>query len=472
MRQFKILQSVGSWRRLVVPLAFWLTGLLPPAAGIAAEKQPTGGAAADPKRPADAECLDLFRLFADAFDQIDRNYVKEVDRRRMMEAAIRGMLSELDPYSNYISREQLHSFKAGMESEFGGVGIQVTIESGHLQVISPLVGSPAYRAGFLAGDRILEIDGKSTEGMTLDEAVRRMQGKIGEEVKIKLLHRQATEPQVVALRRELIRLESVLGDARQSDDKWQWMIDREKKIAYVRLSAFGRHTADELRKALEELTQQQMRGLILDLRFNPGGLLSAAIEVSDLFVADGRIVSTEGRNAKPKTWDAKKPGTFEGFPMAVLVNRYSASASEIVSACLQDHGRAAIVGERTWGKGSVQNVVELEEGASILKLTTADYHRPNGKNIHRFPDAKETDNWGVTPDAGFAVPLAAAETRQLMELRREKDVLRKSPEPGQTASPPEPPFVDRQFQKALEYVTQKIDQRPAAPTVTAKADIP
>ena len=152
---------------------------------------------------------------------------------------------------------------------------------------------------------------------------------------------------------------------------------------------------------MEDLKKRKLRGLILDLRFNPGGLLSSAIEVSNLFISKGRIVSTKGRNTPERIWDAHGSDAFEGFPMVVLVNRYSASASEIVSACLQDHQRAVIIGERTWGKGSVQNIIELEDGSSALKLTTASYRRPSGKNIHRFPDAKDTDEWGVMPDLGY-----------------------------------------------------------------------
>ena len=166
-----------------------------------------------------------------------------------------------------------------------------------------------------------------------------------------------------------------------------------------------------------------MRGLILDLRFNPGGLLTSAVEVSDLFISEGRIVSTKGRNTEERVWDAVKPGTFEGFPMVVLVNRYSASASEIVAACLQDHDRAVIVGERTWGKGSVQNVVELEEGKSALKLTTATYTRPNGHNIHRFPDAKDSDEWGVKPNLGYEVKLNIDEMNDLITDRRHRDLV-------------------------------------------------
>ena len=180
---------------------------------------------------------------------------------------------------------------------------------------------------------------------------------------------------------------------------------------------------------MKQLQAEKLRGLILDLRFNPGGLLTAAVDTSDLFISEGRIVSTEGRNSPARVWDAHKEGTFEGFPMVVLVNRFSASASEIVAACLQDHKRAVIVGERTWGKGSVQNLIELEDGRSALKLTTASYRRPSGKNIHRFPDAKESDEWGVTPDAGYKIELGDSEMLALIQARRQRDILQ----------PPRPP---------------------------------
>lgn len=424
--------------------------------------------AAQPLPTADDEYLRLFKLLAETFDQVDRNYVKDVDRRRLMEAAIRGMLSELDPYSSYVTPEQVSNFKTGVENEFGGVGVQLAIERGQLMVLSPIVGTPAYRAGLLAGDRILEIDNKSTEGITMDEAVRRMQGKVGEQVSLRYMRRTAKDPATVTLQRELIRLETILGDTRQPDDSWKWMYDDERKIGYVRLTAFGRRTGEELKKVLDELVKQQLRGLILDLRSNPGGLLSAAIEVSDLFISSGRIVSTEGRNSKPKVWEAHKTGTFEGFAMAVLVNRYSASASEIVAACLQDHNRAVVVGERTWGKGSVQTVVELENGTSMLKLTTADYHRPSGKNIHRFPDASEKDEWGVIPNADFTVPLSATETIQWMNYRRDRDIVRKPPEPAPSEPSATPPFVDRPLQKAVEYLQQQLRDAPQNATVTAK----
>jgi len=450
----------------------------------AAKEQPKDAASEQPQLPASAadpkrleDDFELLEMFADTLDQVERNYVKDVTRRQLMDAAIRGMLRELDPYSNYIPSKQLDGFKVEVENEFGGVGIQVSLDNGQLRVISPLVGTPAYRAGVLSGDWITEIDGQTTKDITLDEAVQRMKGPLGTKVKIKVLHAGATEAVELELERDSIRVETVLGDSRNSDDSWHWMLDSEHGIGYIRLSGFGRHTAEDLRKAMQQLKDQGFRGLILDLRFNPGGLLSSAIEVSDLYVSQGRIVSTEGRNVVPRTWDAQESGTYDGFPLAVLVNRFSASASEIVAACLQDHNRAVIIGERTWGKGSVQNVIELEGGASALKLTTAGYHRPNGKNIHRAPDAKDSDDWGVLPNPGFEVKLNSREMTQLMEQRREKDIVRKSDgeaKPGEAsgseAKAADEAFVDTQLQKALEYIRgQLAAKEPAAAPAAEEA---
>ena len=371
----------------------------------------------------DEEYFDLFMLVADTIDQIERNYVKTVDRRELFEAAIRGLTSELDPYSNYIPPEEIDNFRSSIDSEFGGIGIQVTVERGQLTIISPLVGTPAYRGGLLAGDRIIEIEGETTDGISLNEAVRRMKGKIGTDVTITVRHAHGGEAETVTLTRELIRIETVLGDRRNEDDRWDFMYDDQEKIAYIRLTAFSRHTARDLRRTLSELKLRGMRGLVLDLRFNPGGLLSSAVEVSDMFISSGVIVSTEGRNTKKKVWSAQQSGTFQGFSMVVLVNGFSASASEIVSACLQDHGRALIIGQRTWGKGSVQNVVELEDGHSALKLTTAGYQRPNGKNIHRFYDSKDDDEWGVKPDEDYEIEYDAKATKAYLDYRRQRDIV-------------------------------------------------
>ncbi len=427
-----------------------------------------------PSTPEDAEYYELFKTLADTIDQVDRNYVKDVSRRELMEAAIRGVLTKLDPYSNYIAPDDVNRFKVTVENQFTGIGIQVELRRGMLTVITPIVGSPAYKAGVQAGDVITEIEDKSTEGIDLDEAVRRLKGEPGSSVTFKVQHPGGAGLDKLTVTRELIQMESIRGDTRNDRDQWNFMLDPDKKIGYVRILSFGRETQRELKKALDQLKKENLRGLVLDLRFNPGGLLSAAIEVADLFLTEGEIVSTSGRNSPKRSWSAHKPDTYEGFPMAVLVNRASASASEIVSASLQDHKRAIIVGERTWGKGSVQTVMDLEGGKSMLKLTTASYQRPNGHNIHRFPDAKESDEWGVMPDAGYEMKLDDREFLQLQLYRRDRDILAvnhaagqptaageagKSPPPGGSASNGQvvsAGFVDRQLQKAVDYLSSEL----------------
>ena len=423
--------------------------------------------AADKAKEAAEEDYELLRLFADTLSQVERNYVKDIDRRELMEAAIRGMLTKLDPYSNFIPPAELDKFRSSVENEFGGIGITVSTESGELTIVSPLFGTPAYRAGLRGGDRVKEIEGQSTQGISIDEAIRRMKGKIGTSVKLTVVHAEGDDPETLELKRELIRVDTVLGDRRKSDDHWNYFFDEEKKLGYIRITNFGRHTADDLRQALGELTREGMRGLVLDLRFNPGGLLTSAIEVSDLLLSDGRIVSTAGRNAPERTWDAKKDGTFDGFPLAVLVNRYSASASEIVAASLQDHNRAVVIGQRTWGKGSVQNIIELEQGKSALKLTTAGYVRPNGKNIHRSEGAKETDEWGVAPSSGMEVALTEDEASTYLQQRRQRDaIVRKNDSKPEQE---EKPAADRQLQRALDYLSEELAKpQPVADATPSK----
>jgi carboxyl-terminal processing protease len=413
-------------KRLIWLAVLWVPlGLAQNGLGAEESKPPASAApdSADPSRQSQDEYYELFSLLVDTIDQVERNYVQKLSRRDLVEAAIGGILHKLDPYSNYIAPEDITRFRTSVENQFGGIGIQVTLDGTALKIVTPLVGSPAYRAGLHAGDRITEIEGESTEGLSIDEAVKKLKGEIGSQVRL-AVQSPGQPPRPVTLTREMVHLETVLGDVRSDDDQWNYLIDAGEKIAYIRLTGFSRDTAAELRQTLCKLKNDGMRGLILDLRFNPGGLLSSAIEVSDLFVSEGTIVSTEGRNTEPRVWKAHAEDTFEGFPLAVLVNRFSASSSEIVAACLQDHKRAVILGERTWGKGSVQNVVELEGGRSALKLTTASYKRPSGKNIHRFPQASEKDEWGVVPDEGFALRLSDDELEQLIEYRRQRDVVR------------------------------------------------
>jgi carboxyl-terminal processing protease len=426
-----------------------------------------GVAAETAKKPKDND-YELYKILVDTLDQVERNYVTDVNRRELVESAIRGVLGKLDPYSSYIGPDELSGFRTSVESEFGGIGIQITADDGQIQILSPMYGTPAYRAGLLAGDRVLEINDKSTEGLTLDEAVEKLKGDEGTAVTLTVVHPGKEAKEKVTVTREKIHVDTVLGDRHKNDGTWEFLLDPKQHIGYVRLTAFSRDTAAELQRVLTQLQSEKLRGLILDLRFNPGGLLSAAIEVSDLFISEGRIVSTNGRSSPERAWDARKEGTFEGFPIVVLVNRYSASASEIVAACLQDHKRAVIIGERTWGKGSVQNVIELEDGRSALKLTTASYRRPNGKNIHRFPNAKDTDEWGVMPDASFDLRLSDSEMLALVQDRRTRDILQSptakdaaktEPAVKETKGKDSPP-VDRHLEAAMKYLNTELAKAP------------
>ncbi|MDX2037022.1 MAG: S41 family peptidase [Isosphaeraceae bacterium] len=372
------------------------------------------------------DTLELYGLFVDAVEQVQANYVRPVERKKLLESALRGMLSDLDPHSAFIDTTQWKAFRKKIDGRFGGLGITVGLDqrSNRLRVVAPMVGTPAYDAGIVAGDIILDIDGISTEGMTADKAVEVLQGRPGTPVKLRVAHEGISKPEVITLHRAIIQVPSVLGDARKADDRPDFMLDKDKKIGYVRITDFIQSTAQDVAAALRELEAGGVKGLILDLRDDPGGLLSAAVEISDMFVPKGQIVSTKGRNQADKVYESQDDGSiFEKIPMVVLVNDHSASASEIVAAALQDHGRALVVGQRSFGKGSVQNILDLEDGNSVLKLTVATYWRPSGKNIHRFPNAKESEEWGVSPDKGLEVKLTPQQHLQWALARRDRDLL-------------------------------------------------
>jgi carboxyl-terminal processing protease len=420
---------------------------------------------------------ELIKLVADVLTEVDRNYVRELDtkgRRQLVEDMIAGGLERLDPHSTYLNHHEVGNFNRRSHGRFGGVGISVSRDRlfGGLFVTSPMVGTPAYEAGIQPGDYILKVNGVSLEHKRANESIDLILGEPGTQVTLTVLHEGESTPVDITLTRAIIEVSTVVGDHRQSDDpkSWDFMLDKENKIGYVRVADFGEQTAGELRSALEQLEAQGVRGLVLDLRGNPGGLLKSAVEIADYFLTKGVIVSTHYRKPEDnETHFAKEEGGYlepaADHPMAVLVDGFSASASEIVTAALQDHGRAVIVGERSYGKGSVQKIRSIEDGSTALKLTTASYWRPSGKNIHRFPDSKESDDWGVRPDAGCEVKLTDEERRKWLLGRRFRDII-----PGKSGVISEKlrdqvgsdPFVDKARDKALEVIREKLAIRKAA----------
>jgi carboxyl-terminal processing protease len=371
----------------------------------------------------------LGRSFAEVADLIDRHYVGHVDRNALWSAAVRGMLTELgDPYSEYFAPKAAAEFEELLNQEFGGIGIYVDVDpqSKRPVVISPIVGSPAYRAGLLAGDVITKIDGQSTAGMKFADATALIRGKVGAPVQLTVERPGKTDPiQLPPMERDVINVDSVLGDTRTADGHWNFMVQHDPKIGYVRITSFGERTAGELKTALGQLQSQGVQGLVLDLRDDPGGLLPAAIDVCNLFLPQGKpIVSLRGRDAaEQRRYTATGGDKFLDLPVVVLVDHGSASAAEIVAACLQDDGRAKIIGQRSYGKGTVQNFIPLNADEGVLKLTTAGYWRPNGHNIHRIAGAKETDEWGVTPDAGLEVKMSDDDFQKWVSWRRDRDKL-------------------------------------------------
>ena len=386
---------------------------------------------------------DRMTLVVDIMQHVEQSYVHELsdeDRRKFIEAAINAGLQSLDQHSAYINPKEYKQFTRQSDGSFGGVGIQLHVnpQTKRLIVISPIVGTPAYNAGIKPGDEIEKLDGQPTQGMSADDAVDRIQGPAGSKITMTIRHRGEEKGFDVTLTRSIIEVESVMGDTRNADKQWEWMVDKENKIGYLRLTQFNKKCVIEMRAALQKLKDQNVRGVILDLRNNPGGLLDAAVDIADMFLTQGKIVSVEGRVRTAQTYqatppDGRDPKQFKltAPAMVVLVNEFSASASEILAAALQDNHRAKIIGERSYGKGSVQNLIQMESGRSALKLTTAKYMRPSGKNIHRFPDSKEEDEWGVRPD--IEVKFSLTEEAEYLQARRDRDVVRDAEPPAETA---------------------------------------
>jgi len=357
--------------------------------------------------PENQDAYQYLKLFSDVISIVQDNYVEKTDQKKLMYGAITGMLRELDPHSSFLKPEDYKELQIETKGKFGGLGIEITIRDNILTVVSPLEDTPADKAGIQANDQIMKIDDLSTQDMSLMDAVQKMRGPKGSKVKLTILRKGAQKPLEFELVRDIISIQSVKSHT------------LEPGFGYVRISSFQSGTANDLRKALNQLEAENpgLQGLIVDLRNDPGGLLDQAVEVSDEFLDEGLIVYTGGRLESQKMrFEAHKKTTPQTFPIVVLVNSGSASASEIVAGALQDHKRAIIMGEQTFGKGSVQTVIPLNDG-SALRLTTSLYYTPSGKSIQ----AK-----GITPDIVVKRETPKGEETQTEDSMRirEKDLPR------------------------------------------------
>jgi carboxyl-terminal processing protease len=368
-------------------------------------------------------------------DVIEQQYVDPADPQALYSAAMSGMLASLDPYSSYIPPESLQPFQAILEQEFGGLGVSLDgpPRRDRLTIVSTLYDSPAYRAGVKPGDIILEVDGFPVADLQFTEASKRLRGKEGTTAQLKLERPGESDPLLISVTRARIEVESVLGDRRLENGRWEFRMQADEDIGYFHIELFGEKSADELKRAIESKSTP-WKALIIDVRDNTGGLLFAATDICDFFLEGGEIVSTKGRNGTiDEVYDAT-PGALvpPTVPVVVLVNEQSASASEILAACLQDRDRAIIVGTRTFGKGSVQNVIPLEGGKAAMRLTTAYYYPPKGRLIHRRKDAKQEEAWGVMPNDGYTVDVAEPELAAIGERFRRRADPRFIPEPAGT----------------------------------------
>ncbi|MDZ4786993.1 MAG: S41 family peptidase [bacterium] len=356
--------------------------------------------------------LDQLKLFADVISIVQRDYVETVSTKKLVEGAVKGMLTTLDPHSAFLTSDYYKELQVETTGEFGGLGIEITVKDGLLIVVAPIEGSPAERSGIKPGDAIIKIEGKFTKNLSLLDAVRQMRGQKGEPISISVLRKGAADLIDVTIIRDVIKVKSV---------KSRYL---ENGFGYLRLSQFQENSGNEVKLALDKIKKKasngELSGLILDLRNNPGGLLTQAIQVSDLFLQEGVIVYTDGRvEDQKKKFFAHARGTEVDYPLVVLVNEGSASASEIVAGALKDHGRALIIGSRTFGKGSVQTVLPLYSGAA-LRLTTALYYTKSGRSIQAT---------GIEPD----IEVKEEEKKELPALDGER--VRESDLPGAIENP-------------------------------------
>ena len=389
-------------------------------------------------------------LFGDVFERVRAEYVEKVSDEDLIESAINGMLTSLDPHSSYMNRKSFQDMQVQTRGEFGGLGIEVTMENGILKVVSPIDDTPAFRAGLQPGDLITHLNGEQVNGLSLNEAVEKMRGPVGSDIKVTIRRGSETVPRDVTLTRAVIRIQSVRSRT-------------EGEIGYVRITTFNEQSTSGLERAVARIKEQmgdKLQGFVIDLRNNPGGLLDQAVSLSDAFLNQGEITSTRGRASEDGQRFNAKPGDITGgLPVVVLINGGSASASEIVAGALQDHRRAIVLGTQSFGKGSVQTIIPLP-GHGAVRLTTARYYTPSGKSIQQL---------GITPD--ITVQPARLQEIEQAAGRRESDLrgalrndTQQNQRPGTPASPSQPgaggaesatpaePAFDYQLARALDLI--------------------
>jgi carboxyl-terminal processing protease len=413
---------------------------------------------------AKAAAADTYRqlnLFGDVFERVRADYVEKPDDGKLIEQAINGMLNGLDPHSSYMDSKSFRDMQVQTRGEFGGLGIEVTMEDGLVKVVTPIDDTPAAKAGILANDVIVQLDGEQVQGLTLNQAVEKMRGPVNTKIKLTIMRKGQDKPIEVSITRDVIRVRSV--KARTDGDD----------IGYIRITQFNEQTSDGLKKAINDITAQiqkdKLKGYILDLRNNPGGLLDQAIAVSDAFLERGEIVSTRGRNAEETQRYSARPGDLtNGKPIIVLVNGGSASASEIVAGALQDHKRATILGTRSFGKGSVQTIIPLGNNNGALRLTTARYYTPSGKSIQAKGIVPEIEVLQDVPDD----IKGRSDTKGEASLRGHLKTQEGEEKTGsQSWYPVDDPKKDKALNEALDLM-RGVKSNPAFPPNTKAALAP
>jgi carboxyl-terminal processing protease len=413
--------------------------------------------------PARDEDYAFVRTLVDIHRQVANRYVEEVPAEKLRQGAIDGMLEQLDPYSVYVPPQQRKAFDQMIDGSFEGVGVQLSQkENGEIEVITPIDDSPAFKAGVMAGDIILKVNGESIAGVRLPDVNKKIQLK--PEVTLHVRHSTGQEADLTMKRQQIV-VPTIKGFQRKADNTWDYYVNSKEKIAYVRITQFTGDTADKFQSVMNTLLADGMKGLVLDLRFNPGGRLDAAAKVVDLLIDQGVIVSTKGRNRPEETIFATAAGTLPYFPMTVLVNGSSASAAEVVAGSLKDNRRALVIGSRTYGKGSVQEVIPLDQQSGELKLTVAYYYLPSGRLVHRKKDATD---WGVIPQ--ITVDVDKTVEAKILHERYATELFHKPGTMPATMPATQPVSADIQLQRAMDAMIALIVLKSPPEAATRPAD--